>query len=168
MVKYDERFKQKVVDAYLAGEGGYRRIAKKFGVLSHANIRKWVNIYLKYGKKGLNRKYKYENYPVQFKIDVLNYKLRTGDSLPDIALNFDISEPSVIHLWHKIWQSQGIEGLSKPKGRPSMSKKPKKKTDKKLTKEQQLEKEIELLRAENAYLKKLRASGINIPNRLRK
>src|SRR5690625_97077 len=47
-------------------------------------------------------------------------------------------------------------------------KKPKKKTDKKLTKEQQLEKEIELLRAENAYLKKLRASGINIPNRLRK
>src|SRR5699024_3604523 len=98
MVKYDERFKQKVVDAYLAGEGGYRRIAKKFGVLSHANIRKWVNIYLKYGKRGLNRKYKYENYHVQFKIEVLKYKLTTGYLLPDIAKKYDISEPSVINL----------------------------------------------------------------------
>ena len=50
-----------------------------------------------------------------------------------------------------------------------MSNKPKKKkNEKKLTKEQQLLKEIELLRAENAYLKKLRASGINIPSRLLK
>src|SRR5699024_3242761 len=132
MVKYDERFKQKVVDAYLAGEGGYRRIAKKFGVLSHANIRKWVNIYLKYGKKGLNRKYKYENYPVQFKIDVLNYKLRTGDLLLDIALNYYTSETPIIHLWHKIWQNQGIEGITKTKGRTTMNKKKKKKIDKKL------------------------------------
>src|SRR5699024_12283023 len=96
-----------------------------------------VNINMKYGIQRLNRTYKYENYPVQIKIDVLNYKLRTEDSLPDIALTFDISEPSVIHLWHKILQSQGIEGLSKSKGRPSMSKKQKKKIDKKLTKEQQ-------------------------------
>ena len=40
--------------------------------------------------------------------------------------------------------------------------------NKELTKEQQLEKEIELLKAENAYLKKLRASGIDIPSRLLK
>src|SRR5699024_1755774 len=51
-----------------------------------------------------------------------------------------------------------------------MSNKPKKRNQKikKLTKEQKLEREVELLRAENAYLKKLRASGINIPSRLRK
>src|SRR5699024_11824053 len=77
------------------------------------------------------------------------------ESFNNIALHFDIPEPSLIYSWYKLWQSKGIDGLSKPKGRPSMSKKPKKKTDKKLTKEQQLEKEIELLRAENAYLKKL-------------
>ncbi|MDR4890051.1 hypothetical protein RGU12_21375 [Fredinandcohnia sp. QZ13] len=44
----------------------------------------------------------------------------------------------------------------------------KNKNEKKLTKEQQLLKEIELLSAENAYLKKLRASGVNIPSRLLK
>lgn len=68
----------------------------------------------------------------------------------------------------RIWNKEGIDGLSKPKGRPPMSKKKKqKKNDNTLTRAQQLEREIELLRAENAYLKKLRASGINIPSRLR-
>ncbi len=168
MVKYDAVFKLKTVKAYLAGEGGYRTIAKKYGVASDSNIVKWVQSYLRHGEKGLNKKQKHRNYPVQFKLSVIEYKLRTGDSFNDIALNFDIPEPSLIHSWYKVWQSEGIDGLSKPKGRPSMANNSKKKTDTKLTKEQQLEKEIELLRAENAYLKKLRASGINIPNRLRK
>lgn len=167
MAKYDTAFKLKVVEAYLAGKGGYRTIAKKYGIASSSNIVKWVQLYSKYGKKGLNKK-KYRKYPVQFKVNVIEYKLRIGEPFINVALNFDIPEPSLIHSWYKVWQSKGIDGLSKPKGRPSMSNKSKKKPDKKLTKEQQLEKEIELLRAENAYLKKLRASGINIPNRLRK
>ena len=71
--------------------------------------------------------------------------------------------------WLKKWQIEGIEGLSKAKGRPKLTNKSKKKATKKhITKEQQLEKEIELLKAENAYLKKLRASGINIPSRMLK
>lgn len=69
----------------------------------------------------------------------------------------------------KEYQKEGIEGLSRAKGRPSLSNKPKNKTiEKQLTKEQQLEKEVELLKAENAYLKKLRASEINIPSRMLK
>lgn len=168
MAKYDLAFKLKTVEAYLAGEGGYLTIAKKHGVPSESNIRKWVRIYLKYGRKGLEGKKKNKKYPVQFKVSVIEYKLRTGESFNNIALHFDIPEPSLVYSWYKVWQDKGIDGLSQPKGRPPMSKKTKKKTDKKLTKEQQLEKEIELLRAENAYLKKLRASGINIPNRLRK
>ncbi len=168
MAKYDIVFKLKAVESYLTGEGGYTIIAKKYGVPSHENIAKWVRLYLKYGRKGLDRKKINRKYPVQFKVSVIEYKLRTGESFNNIALHFDIPEPSLVYSWYKVWQDKGIDGLSQPKGRPPMSKKPNKKTDKKLTKEQQLEKEIELLRAENAYLKKLRASGINIPNRLRK
>ncbi len=130
MVKYDERFKQKVVDAYLAGEGGYLAIARKFGVPSPENIAKWVRLYLKYGRKGLDRKKNNRKYPVQFKIDVIEYKLRTGDSFPNIALNFGIPEPSLIQAWYKVWQSKGIDGLSKPKGRPPISNKSKKKSEK--------------------------------------
>lgn len=169
MVKYDEGFKQKVVDAYLAGEGGYASLAIRFGIRSKTNIRKWVSAFQQFGKPGLTTKKSNTNYPVQYKLDILNYKLRTGDSLEEVARKFGITEPPMILNWLRKWQNEGIEGLSKSRGRPSMSNKPKKKKDeKKLTKEQQLLKEIELLRAENAYLKKLRASGINIPSRLLK
>lgn len=55
---------------------------------------------------------------------------------------------------------EGIAGLEpKPKGRPSMSKKPKKddQTKHEWSREEQLKRENELLRLENSYLKKLRA-----------
>ncbi|MCM3024059.1 helix-turn-helix domain-containing protein [Heyndrickxia ginsengihumi] len=80
-------------------------------------------------------------YPVQFKFDVLKYKLRTGESFESVAIKFGIHEPPMIANWMRLWKKEGIEGFSKLKGRPSMSNKQKKKTSaKKLTKEQQLEK----------------------------
>lgn len=169
MVKYDEGFKLKVVHAYLAGEGGYAALATRFRIPSKTNIRKWVSAFKEYGKQGLVTKETSASYPVQFKLDVLNYKLRTRNSFEEVARKFGMTEPSMIINWLRKWQIEGVEGLSKSKGRPSMSNDPKnKKNEKKLSKEQQLLKEIELLRAENAYLKKLRASGINIPSRLLK
>jgi transposase len=169
VVKYHEEFKQKVVDAYLAGEGGYSSLAIRFGIQSKTNIRKWVSAFQQFGKQGLAPKKSITNYPVQFKIDVLNYKVRTGDSLEEVARKFGITEPPMILNWLRKWQNEGIEGLSKSKGGSSLSNESKKnKNEKRLTKEQQLLKEIELLRAENAYLKKLRASGVNIPSRLLK
>lgn len=165
MSKYDEKFKQKVVDAYLSGEGGYGSLAKKFGIPSKQSVKKWVFAFKQFGSEGLIRKKTNSTYSVQFKLDVLNYKLRTEDSFQDVALKFNIPELSIICNWFRMFQDKGVEGLSGTKGRPSLSKKSK---NKKLTKEQQLEKEIELLKAENAYLKKLRASGIDIPSRLLK
>ena len=170
MAKYDLAFKRAVVRAYLAGEGGYRALAKKFGISAKSMVERWVKSYKEFGESSLERKVSYKTYPVQFKLDALHYKLRTGESYQNVALKFGIHEPSIIANWMRVWQSEGMVGLSKAKGRPAMSKKQNKqgKKDKKLTKEQGLERENELLRAENAYLKKLRASGINIPNRLRK
>src|SRR5699024_12202132 len=97
MAKYDLAYKLKTVEAYLAREGGYLTIAKKYYVPSESNIRKWVRIYLKYGKKGLERKMKNRKYPVQFKLDVIEYKLRKGDSFMNIALTFNIPVSSHIH-----------------------------------------------------------------------
>lgn len=71
MVKYDEVFKQKVVHAYLAGEGGYSALATRFGVPSKTNIRKWVSAFRELGKQGL--------------VTVLNYKLRTRDSCDSLV-----------------------------------------------------------------------------------
>ena len=127
VVKYDEGFKQKVVDAYLAGEGGYASLAIKFGIRSKTNIRKWVSAFQQFGKQGLATKKTNTNYPIQFKLDVLNYKVRTGDSFEEVARKFGITEPPMILNWLRKWQNEGIEGLSKSRGRLSMSNKPKKK-----------------------------------------
>ena len=51
MVKYDKEFKQKVVHAYLAGEGGYATLATRFGVPSKTNIRKWISAFQEFTKK---------------------------------------------------------------------------------------------------------------------
>lgn len=170
MAKYDLAFKLAVVKAYLAGEGGYKTIANKFGIPSKKTVIKWVKAYQILGKSALERREDYKTYSVQFKLDVLHYKLRTDESYQDVALKFGIFEPSIVANWMRIWNKEGVNGLSKSRGRPPVSKKTEKqnKKDRKLTKEQKLERENELLRAENAYLKKLRASGINIPSRLRK
>src|SRR5699024_7926714 len=96
MVKYDLAFKLKTVEAYLAGEGGYLTIAKKYDVLSESNIRKWVRIYLKYGKKSLERKSNNKKYPVQSKLDVIEYKLKTRDSFNNIDIHFNKPENSLI------------------------------------------------------------------------
>jgi|SRR5699024_66782 len=168
MSKYDLGFKLAVVRAYINGEGGYRIISKKFNISSHNMVKKWVKSFQAYGETGLERKFKNKTYSVQFKLDVLNYKLRTGKSYQDVAITFGMTEPALLASWMYTWQKDGVEGLSKPKGRPTMSKKKPNKQKKKLTREQELERENELLRAENAYLKKLRALGIDIPSRLRK
>ena len=62
--------------------------------------------------------------------------------------------------------NKGREALSRKSGRPSMGKN-KSVKKKKLTREQELEYENELLRAELTFLKKLRALGMDILERLK-
>lgn len=85
---------------------------------------------------------------------------QTGASYSDTATTFGMNNLSLIANWHRAFQEKGIEGLKpKPKGRPSMTKKPNKKTTNKSTEcsLKELERENELLRLENAYLKKLKS-----------
>lgn len=56
--------------------------------------------------------------------------------------------------------------LSKTKGRLPLKKKSTKQENK-LTKEQELEHEVELLKAELSFIKKLQALGMDIPERLK-
>ena len=76
-------------------------------------------------------------------------------------MEFNIPTKSTIIKWQKDFTTFGVEGLHpKPKGRPkSMSnfKRKKRKSDKPLTREEELLLENEALRCENALLKKLQA-----------
>lgn len=78
----------------------------------------------------------------------------------EACLEFNIPSHSIIIKWQQRFEQYGIEGLlDKPRGRPkSMTyKRAKKKSNKPLTREEELLLEIESLRAENALLKKLQA-----------
>lgn len=169
MVKYDDSFKLKVVQAYFNGKGGYIEIAKMFGIPAFSVVKRWVNAYKKYGAEGIQRKRKNNSYSFKFKTDVIQFYLKSGDSVLNVANKYGIKNSTMIDSWLGIYRKDGIEGLSRLRGRPKMSDKPKKqRIVKELTREQQLEHENELLRAELAFIKKLRASGINIPDRLMK
>ncbi|WP_279402063.1 helix-turn-helix domain-containing protein [Piscibacillus salipiscarius] len=88
-------------------------------------------------------------YPVQFKLDVLNFIRQTGASYKETAIEFKLNNPSLIAIWLKTFSNEGIEGLKeKPKGRPPMSGKRKtkqSKQEKAMSREEQLERENELL-----------------------
>ena len=81
-------------------------------------------------------------------------------SLIDACLIFKIPSQCTILNWQRKYAKEGLAGLKpKPKGRPrSMNfKRKQRKTDKPLTREEELLLENESLRAENDLLKKLQA-----------
>ena len=167
MTKYTEEFKLRLVNEYLNGNIGYSRMAKKYNMPSDTPLKNWVRNYKSQGIKGLQRKVSKEAYSVQFKLDAIEFMIKTGASFPETAKHFRLNHPSQLFRWMKEFNEHGIEGLKpKSKGRPSMSKKPNSQTRKKenkLTHEAELTRENELLRLEVAYLKKLRAFREN-PN----
>lgn len=161
MAKYSEEFKLKLVNAYLNGNIGYNSLAKKYNMGSRTSIVQWVKAYKSQGIEGLRRRKTKKEYPVQFKLDTLQFMLNTGASYLETADQFGLNNSSLIKRWTETFRVEGVEGLKpKAKGRPSMPKKTNnqmKNEDKKLTREERVERENELLRLENAYLKKLRA-----------
>lgn len=163
MSKYSEKFKFKVVREYQEGKLGYKLLAEKHGIKSHKQIINWVKNYERFGKEGLMRKKQNKTYSVQFKLDVLSFMKRTGASVLETALEFGLTNPSMITSWKKAFFEGGTESLNRRKGRPPMPDKANNKRNKnikennEMTYEQKLERENELLRLEVEYLKKLRA-----------
>ena len=161
MVKYSEEFKLKVVQEYLEGPLGCVLLAKKYGIAANCQIVGWARAYKEFGMEGLKRRQARRVYSVQFKLDVLHFMKQTGASYQETAVRFGLHNPSLITNWNSKFLKEGIEGLKeKTKGRPPMSKKQKAKPvkqEKGLSREEQLERENELLRLEIAYLKKLDA-----------
>lgn len=163
MAKYSETFKYMIVQEYLSGTLGYSLLAQKYGIKSKTQLQHWVAAFKKFGLEGLSPKKNKEVYSVQFKLDVLSFMKRTGASVTETALEFGLTNPPIITSWKKAFLQGGTEALARPKGRPSMSDKAKNKKSKprkpnsEPTREQELERENELLRLEVEYLKKLRA-----------
>ena len=158
-VKYDYAFKLECVELVLKKYYSVDYVSKQKGP-NKSNISDWVSLYREYGKYGLLPRYN-QSYSVSFKMKVIQAIIKENLSLRETCLKFNISSDSTIIKWQRDFANFGIEGLQpKPKGRPkSMNnfKRKKRKSDKALTREEELLLENERLRCENALLKKLQA-----------
>lgn len=137
-VKYDYAFKVECVKLVLEEHCSFGFVSKQKGI-NESNIRKWVG----------------------FKLKVLKSISKDFLSLSQTCLKFNIPDAAIIVKWQRDFANFGLDGLQpKPKGRPKAMnnfKRKKCKSDKPLTREEELLKENEALRCENDYLKKLHA-----------
>lgn len=151
-MRFTKEFKLECIRKYKTGEhiddpGGCKH--KTFW----NTIIEWVRIYDCLGEVGLEHKKPKRTW--QDKMDMIQ-RIFDGESISEVALSNGIKH-DLLSKWYKIYQEFGIDGLKLDRrGRPpKMAKKPKTSNEPK-TKEE-LEKELEYLRAENEYLKKLSA-----------
>ncbi len=156
-VKYDYEFKLYCVEEVLKRHRTVGAVSKSKGC-DESNIRKWVGFYKKYGDEGLLPR-KNQQYDIDFKLKVLSAIKKKSLSLREACVKFNIRSEANIIKWQKVYENEGSAGLAaKPKGKLTMNfKRTKKKSDKPLTREEELLKENEALRAENALLKKFNA-----------
>ena len=120
-------------------------------------VHKWLQLYNELGPEGLI--IKHGSYTGEFKQNVIEYTHENHLSNRQAAAKFGIPTPTVVDRWERIYYEEGPQGLYRDnRGRKSKmgSDKPRKKKLNKQT-EEDLIAEVQRLRMENEYLKKLNA-----------
>ena len=158
-VKYDYAFKLECVKLVLEKHYSCNYVSNQKG-LNESNIRKWIGFYKEYGAIGLLPR-ENQSYSLDFKLEVLKAIDKDSLSLRAASVKFNIADAGIIVKWKRDFGNFGVEGLqSKTRGRTKFmdtNKRKKRKSDKPLTREEELLLENEALRCENELLKKLQA-----------
>lgn len=164
--KHSAAFKNQVVQELIQGDLSASQLGRKYQI-SDSQIHMW---WLRYRYHGAEAFSDYSNprqrHSVKFKMKVLRTMERKMLSTTEAAALFKLGSSQCVSQWQKAYAEHGIKGLEpKPKAiltnpRKTMPKPPKNKSNKPVSLEKQLkeqQEELEYLRAENAYLKKLDA-----------
>ena len=156
MSKYSSEFKLEVVNYYLSNYTSYNDVAKYFDISSSTSIKKWVSKYKKHGGKGLLKNF-HTSYDGTFKQNVVEYMHTNHLSYNETANHFNLGCDKIVKDWECIYYEKGPQGFYKEEqcGSKKTMKSDKKKN--KNTNKEDLVAEVERLRMENAYLKKLQA-----------
>ncbi|WHX98930.1 IS3 family transposase [Neobacillus sp. DY30] len=156
MAKFSTEQKIQSVKEYLNGNDGVKTIARSIGV-DHSVLLQWIKQYNLFGEDAFEKRY--TSYPQQYKLDVLNYMNEQGTSIRETAAIFNIPSPSTLLKWKIAYESEGLDALQiKKEGRPSMKNENQKTSNKQVPAEgsmEALQMELERLRMENAYFKKV-------------
>lgn len=176
MSKYSVEFKFKVVKYVVYGKHSYREASRKFNI-HQEQIRVWTNRYKSYGKNGLMPK-PIQKYDGQFKVDVVEYMYANQLSFEKTAIHFKLPSSTNVVLWKQMYDEKGAQYLlnnrniaidrvrvNRMKNKKNKSNENTNKSTNSISKSslkydkshEELLKEIEDLRMENDYLKKLQA-----------
>jgi transposase len=132
---------------------GRRAVARQLGVSDDA-IRALHDRWRLHGEDALVTQPPRPAYAFELKREVVE-RFLAGESKMALAQAFDLSSPKLIATWARIYRREGEDGLRpKPRGRPRRASDA---PDPDLSEVEQLRRENERLRAEVAYLGKLRA-----------
>ena len=147
---YDLGLRLRAAELYDMGRGR-ASIAALLGI-PEETVRKWLDIYRSAGIEVLAMMgKKHAAYSFETKLAAVRAVVDEGMTKPEAMAKFGIASPSPFKKWLKAYREGGPEALRpRPKGRPRGSASP----SGEATREQELERRIEKLEAENAYLKK--------------
>jgi transposase len=153
---YSNELKLEIVQRYLKGNVSFSYLAKEYHV-NKSDVIKWKAAYEEHGIDGLTTKN--VTYNGDFKVSVIEYIQSTGTSMRQTAAHFNIPCSSTITKWKHIYDKEGIEALYEEKrGRAiKMGNKKVKEIKSTIETDKNLLAEIQRLRMENEYLKKLNA-----------
>ena len=133
----------------------YKELSKKFKINTNT-VKYIVRLADLYGETVLIEG-KNNYYPTELKLDIINEVLILGNSILATSLKYALPNHGLLYNWISKFKENRYNILEKPRGRATKMKNNDKKIEKsELSKVEQLEKELEYLRAENAVLKKLR------------
>ena len=154
--KYSDEFRLNAVQMYLSGtHGGFMTVAKELGI-DYGELRHWVHLYEQHGVEGLTKVS--GTYSGEFKIHVVEYMHRNQMSLKEAANHFCLPNHCTVSRWERIYYEEGLEALlEERRGRNRMGRKSSPKPKKTVNENEDLLAEVQRLRIENEYLKKLNA-----------
>lgn len=162
MNKYSDQQKLDAVESYRSGDLGLRATAALRNV-DVASLRKWVAAYEALGIAGIERKPR-QTYDLKFKLEVLHKRKAEELSYRQAGALFNVRRADAIATWERAYDKDGIAGLMphqpiRPKRKaPDNAPNPLPDSDgAEMPSRQELLEELEALRTENAYLKKLKA-----------
>ena len=155
MSKYSFEEKLEAVLRVVNDGMGCKSSARILGV-HYAMVEKWVNLYKAHGSNAL--KNGGASYTGEFKTKVVEYMHANSLSLRATAAKFCVKSPSNVAKWEQIYYEEGPEALYRSnRGRPRKMSSSKSKKEMNAETKEDLIAEVQRLRMENEYLKKLNA-----------
>ncbi|AXK31192.1 TPA: transposase [Escherichia coli] len=153
MSKFPLEFKREVSEKYLEGELCLKSVGKMYNIDS-STVRKWAYVYRKHGLKTLTgQKRRYDD---NFRLNVVRDVIDNSLSIREAAVKYGIPAFNTISKWIKKYSEVDFSMKGQKEDlRPKTPAVYQRNRSTQLTISER--EELEFLRVENAYLKKLKA-----------